>query len=312
MKQQFIINSISVFILLLFLYTGVAKLMNVSLFRDQILSAPLLAWTGKSAIFLAWSLPILEITVAVVLAFPAWRLTGLYSSLAIMMLFTFYVIAMLFVDNQLSCSCGGVIEELPPWQHLLFNLACVILCMVAIRIIRRPSNPFHWSIHSSVLGLFALIGWIVFSAFSAPVNVKTGMEGRLMPSFDLLLTDSSTHVDPSTFAPGQPTIVIGFSPFCPHCQLETLAITKNIEKLKNTRILFVTIWPFAAMKTFDTIYKLPAYPNITMGKDLHRFFLHYLKATGIPTTAVYDSKNRLKQVFSGSVQIDQIIKAATE
>jgi len=312
MKQQFIVTSISFFIILLFLYTGVDKLMNISLFRDQILSAPLLSWTGSSAIFLAWSLPLLEIMVACILLVPSWQLAGLYSALTIMGLFTLYVIAMLFVDNQLSCSCGGVIEALTPWQHLLFNLACVILCIMAIRISRQPANPFHWSINSSVLGLFALIGWILFSAFSAPTNIKTGLEGRRMPSFDLLLTDSSTHLDPSTFPPGQPTIVIGFSPFCPHCQLETLAITENIGRLKNTRILFVTIWPFAAMKTFDTIYKLPSYPNITMGKDLHRFFLHYLKATGIPTTAVYDSKNRLKQVFSGSVQIDQVIRAATE
>ena len=231
-----------------------------------------------------------------------------------MSLFTIYVIVLLVIDDHLSCSCGGIIEELSPRQHVLFNTACVILSAVAIVIERRQvlSARFRWTTTTSTLCLFLLVGWTLFTAFTAPPTIKTGMEGRLLPKFDLLLTDSATHLNTTDIPIGQPVIVVGFSPYCIHCQAETRDLIKHMQQLKNTRIYFVTAFPFRPMKEFYKVFKLAKYPNIVMGRDSSDYFLTYFKATGVPYTAIFDSKKRLKQVMPGEAKATMVAQFATE
>jgi thiol-disulfide isomerase/thioredoxin len=311
MKRTFLVDSIAFFFVLLFLYTGVAKLTEVHLFKEQMTSSPLL---GPMAGIIAWALPIGEVLLAITLFIPAWRLKGLYITLALMTLFTVYVIVILFMDNQLSCSCGGIIEELSPKQHVLFNSACVILSGVAILVARKkqPNIRFQWLTGTSAVCLFLLVGWTLFTAFSAPATVKTGMEGRLLPSFDLLLADSVTNFNTADIPTGQPFIVIGFSPWCTHCQAETRDIIQHIQQLKNTRIYYVTPYPFDQMKIFYRAFKLEQYPNITMGRDGKNIFFSYFKARGVPYTAIFDAKRRLRQVFTNQADADKLARSAVE
>src|SRR5579859_1522679 len=182
MKRTLLVNIIAYFFILLFLYTGGSKLLDIHLFKEQLISSPLL---GSLAGIIAWGLPIGEILLAIVLFIPAWQLNGLYATLVLMGLFSLYVTVILFMDNHLSCSCGGIIEELSPRQHVLFNTACVILSGVGIAIARQeaPTGRFRWLTSTSTIGLFVIVGWTLFTAFSAPAIIKTGMEGRLLPSF---------------------------------------------------------------------------------------------------------------------------------
>jgi len=311
MKRTFLVNSIAFFFILLFLYTGAAKLTEVHLFKEQMTSSPLL---GSIAGIIAWALPIGELLLAIALFIPALRLRGLYITLILMTLFTVYVIVILFMDNQLSCSCGGIIEELSPKQHVLFNSACVVLSGVAILVTRRqhPNIRFQWLTGTSAVCLFLLVGWTLFTAFSAPATAKTGMEGRLLPSFDLLLADSVTHFNTTDIPTGKPFIVIGFSPWCTHCQAETRDIIKHMQQLKNIRIYYVTPYPFDQMKIFYSHFKLEQYPNITMGRDKKNFFLPYFKARGVPYTAIFDAKRRLKQVFTNQADADKLARSAVE
>lgn len=313
MKKNILPDIIGYFFIVLFIYTGIAKFTEIHLVREQLLSAPLLE-SPLLANIITWALPIGEILLAVVLFIPQLQLTGLYITLALMAIFTIYVIAILFMDSHLSCSCGGIIEELSPKQHVLFNSACVILSAVAILIRRRGQLTwkFRWVTGTSTILLFAIVGWTLFTAFSAPATIKTGLEGRLLPSFDLLLTDSATHLNTADIPTGEPVIVIGFSPWCRHCQAETRDIVKNIRKLKNTRIYYVTAYPFGQMKLFYKAFKLDQYPNIVMGRDAKDYFLPYFKANGVPYTAVFDSRKRLKQVFGGETKADTLAKVAVE
>jgi thiol-disulfide isomerase/thioredoxin len=311
MKKTFLVDCISYFFILLFLYTGVSKLIDLHLFREQLLSSPLI---GPMAGIIAWVLPIGELLLAIALFIPRFRLKVLYASLILMTLFTIYVVAILFVDNHLSCSCGGIIEELSPRQHVLFNSACVILSLVAILVERKrqPTIRFNWLTGSSAIGLFLLLGWTLFTAFSAPATVKTGMEGRLLPSFDLLLADSTTRLNTADIPTGQPFIVIGFSPWCTHCQAETRNIISHISQFRDTRIYYVTPYPFSEMTTFYRYYKLGQYPNIIMGRDGKDSFLRYFKAPGIPYTVVLDAKKRVKLVVFGEADAGTLVKAVAE
>jgi Methylamine utilisation protein MauE len=311
MKKAVLVDIITYFFIVLFLYTGVAKLMEVHFFKEQLVSSPFL---GSVAGLITWVLPIGELLLAIALFITPLRLKALYATLALMSLFTVYVIVIFFMDNHLSCSCGGIIEELSPKEHMLFNSACVILAMIAIAIerSREPSTRFKWITGTSSLCLFLLVGWTLFTAFSVPPTPKTGMEGRLLPSFDLLLADSLTHLNTADIPTGQPFIVIGFSPWCIHCQAETRNIIKHIQQFKNTRIYYVTDYPFGDMKTFYTYFKMARYPNITMGHDVKGYFFSYFKASSIPYAAVFDAKKRLRQVVTGEADAGNLAKLASE
>ena len=285
--------------------------MEINTFKEQMASSPLLE---SVAGFMAWALPIGEILLSIVLFIPAWRVKGLYISGILMTLFTIYVIVILSMDSQLSCSCGGIIEDLSPRQHLLFNSACILLSVLGIFAARkdRPTNGLKWLMGTGTTCLFILVGWILFTAFTAPPGVKTGMEGRPLPSFDLLLVDSITHFNTRDIPTGKPIIFIGFSPTCAHCQNETKEITSHIDQLKGALIYFVTPVEHEMIDEYYSYFGLSKHPNIVMGFDLNNFFFPYFKATGTPYTAIYDSKKRLKEVIANRFNINELIKAVNE
>jgi len=312
MKKSLLVEIIAFFFILLFVYTGVVKLSEVQTFKQELTSSPLL---GSFAGIITWALPISEILLAIALFIPAFRLKALYATFGLMAFFTIYVVAILFIDSQISCSCGGIIEELSPKQHIVFNSACVILSVVAIAIQRKqqPSRQFTWVTGSSALGLFLVVGWILITAFTKPAIAKTGMEGRLLPSFDLLLPDSATRLNTGAIPIGKPFIVIGFSPWCTHCQAETRDLLAHIDQFKNVDIYYVTPYPFWQMKAFYKVFHLDKYPNIIMGKEVTKdVFLSYFKAPGVPYTAVFDAQKRLKSAFVSQANVEKLARAVTE
>lgn len=313
MKKSVFLDIITYFFVLLFVYTGAAKLADIHTVREQLLSTPLLG-SPLFASIATWALPIGEILLAIALIIPKLQLKALYVTLGLMTAFTIYVVVLLFVDSHITCSCGGIIEQLSPKQHVLFNAACVILSGIAIAIYRRqpPDRRFRLITGTSSLLLFTIVGWTLFTAFTAPAKITTGMEGRLLPAFDLLLPDSTTHFNTADIPAGRPFIVIGFSPFCTHCQAETRNIIKNMQLVKNIPIYYVTGDPFGQMNLFYKVFKLSQYPNIVMGWDEKFYFLRYFKAKGIPYTAIFDSKKRLKQVFQGEAKADTLARLAAE
>lgn len=129
-----IIEIISLLFVILFLYTGIAKLMDFFLFEEQLAESPILE---PVAPIIAWGLPITEFIVSLLLFFPRYRLKGLYASFVLMVLFTAYVIVILSIDKELPCSCGGIMVELS-WQgHLIFNGVSVGLALLAILLFKR-------------------------------------------------------------------------------------------------------------------------------------------------------------------------------
>jgi uncharacterized membrane protein YphA (DoxX/SURF4 family) len=311
MRKALLANIITYFFIFLFLYTGVAKLMEIPMFKEQLTSSPLM---GPLSGIITWALPIGELLLGVALFIPATRLKALYATFCLMALFTIYVIAILFIDAHISCSCGGIIEELTPKQHVLFNSACVILTALAIAISRRqqPTTRMKWLTGTTAACLFLFIAWTLFTAFTAPVEAKTGMEGRLLPSFDVLLPDSVTHFNTADIPGGKPFVVIGFEPYCKHCQAETRDLIRHIRQLKDIPIYFVTPYPFFQMKEFCQYFKLQQYPSIKVGRDAKGYFLNYFNAPRIPYTAIFDSKKRLKKVFTAQIDAKTLIQAVSE
>jgi uncharacterized membrane protein YphA (DoxX/SURF4 family) len=100
------------------------------------------------ASFVAWTLPITEIVVAIILLTPNWRLLGLYLSSILMAAFTVYVIGLVSFAHELPCSCGGVLQELTWPQHIIFNSVFLVLAIWGISLYKRSSkdNQFEKTI----------------------------------------------------------------------------------------------------------------------------------------------------------------------
>jgi uncharacterized membrane protein YphA (DoxX/SURF4 family) len=129
MKKTTILDVIVILYVILFLYTAISKIMDYSIFKEQIATSPLLAPISKP---IAWSLPWTEFLVTVFLVTPRWRLKGLIAAFTLMVLFTVYIIGILTFNKNIPCSCGGALEALSWGQHIVFNMLFIALAITGI------------------------------------------------------------------------------------------------------------------------------------------------------------------------------------
>lgn len=133
LSKSNIVDIIAHFFTILFLYTGIAKFIDFDLFVEQLSESPI---PQSVAPLVAWGLPITEFIISLLLFFPRFRLKGFYASLAIMLLFTAYVVTILNFDRELPCSCGGIVAALSWEGHLVFNITSIFLSFIGIRLQR--------------------------------------------------------------------------------------------------------------------------------------------------------------------------------
>lgn len=122
----FLICLINVF---LFLYTAYSKIMDHQRFAAGLSR---IAYIGKISAFIAWTVPILEILISILLIIPYTFKWGLYCFTGLMAIFTGYILSMVLLAKILPCHCGGVIEKLSWTQHIWFNLAFIAIAMYAL------------------------------------------------------------------------------------------------------------------------------------------------------------------------------------
>lgn len=144
MKRTTIIETVIFLYAILFLYTGISKLMEYDVFKENIAASPILA---PVASLIAWSIPFLEFVVTSLLIIPKWRVKGLYAALTLMIVFTVYITAILLFDKDLPCSCGGIIQQLSWPQHLVFNSIFILLAVwgVILQKRERKQQQINWT-----------------------------------------------------------------------------------------------------------------------------------------------------------------------
>ena len=136
--KEWISHAASSLLILLFLYTGLSKVVDRGVFLFTLELSP---WhlLQSNAALVSWVLPYLEILVAVLLIPPRTRLWGFYLSAVFMVAFLLYVGIVVGSGVQLPCSCGGVIKYLTWQQHIYFNLAFTLIALCGIWNERREA-----------------------------------------------------------------------------------------------------------------------------------------------------------------------------
>lgn len=123
------VEAITAVLLLLWIYTGLSKLIQFDKFRFEAGRSPFLQHIAP---LVAVIVPATELVIAAMLIAKRTRVAGLYASLFLITLFAGYVYIMLHDAYDLPCSCGGIIELLTWEQHLVVNLMLTLLTAIAI------------------------------------------------------------------------------------------------------------------------------------------------------------------------------------
>src|SRR5690606_19412237 len=102
-----------------------------------------------------------------------FRMLGLYGFYGLMVMFTTYIIIILNFTSFIPCSCGGVLEKLGWTEHLIFNIAFIVLSGVAILILSHNTNI---KLTKVLLKLFVLTvfgaGIVTFLFLSSEEQIK--------------------------------------------------------------------------------------------------------------------------------------------
>lgn len=129
MKRQLAIEIICFLFVLLFVYAALMKWMDIQKFNVQLSQSPLLM---PFANWFVWIVPGLELIISVLLIVKSTRLIGLYAAFTLMTMFTAYIVVILTFANHVPCSCGGILEKMGWTEHLVFNIAFVLLALAGV------------------------------------------------------------------------------------------------------------------------------------------------------------------------------------
>jgi uncharacterized membrane protein YphA (DoxX/SURF4 family) len=144
----------------LFTYAAVSKILDYHDFSIKLGQSPLFsAFAGWVAI----GVPVVELLIVVMLCFPRWRFMGLFASFCLMVTFTAYIVIILNFSSYVPCSCGGILQDMGWTEHLIFNIAFVILALIGLLLSDAKEN--HW-----LAGLNSLRFYFIIT-FAAIVSI---------------------------------------------------------------------------------------------------------------------------------------------
>lgn len=135
--------------------------------------------------------------------------------------------------------------------------------------------------------------------------------GSPLPPYKILKTDS-TWATPANLK-HRKTVLIYFSPDCPHCQHLTMDMRGKIKRFGDAQIMMITWsnnYDIRAIKNFVRDFDLKKYPNIQVGTEGYTYQLQkYFKIETTPYVAVYNSKGKLTKTFRKQPEVEDVLRA---
>ncbi len=133
--QNSLIEIIKLLFIVLFVYAAVSKFLDFEHFKIQLIKSPVIS---TYALWLAWSLPFVELLIAGLFLFTQCTKLAFYASFFLMTLFTAYLYIVLHYSDDIPCSCGGILEGLSWRTHIIFNLMFIVLAFLGILLKDKP------------------------------------------------------------------------------------------------------------------------------------------------------------------------------
>jgi hypothetical protein len=134
----------------------------------------------------------------------------------------------------------------------------------------------------------------------------TGKEGRALPEFNILLSDSVTILNTRNINSDNPFIIFLYSPHCPFSRAQIKEIGNDKHLLSNVTFYAITPFSFTQMLEFNNKYNLNNSPNVISGYDIKNVYGRYIDAKAIPCMAIYGKDKKLKIVLRGMTDVNAI------
>ena len=128
-----------------------------------------------------------------------------------------------------------------------------------------------------------------------------------IPEFAILKPDSTWFTNKQLPA-NKPLIIIYFSPDCGHCQMSAQEFVKDMDKLKNVEIVWVSYHSPQQIGEFAEAYKLKQFSNVVLGRDPNYKIPVFYKIKFTPFMAVYDKKGNFLNAYQQGASPETIAK----
>jgi uncharacterized membrane protein YphA (DoxX/SURF4 family) len=162
-KSNFI-YAVSLLHVLLFTYAAISKVLDFENFRVQLGQSPLLS---AYADYTALAVPASELLICGLLLVSKTRIIGLFAAYSLMVMFTAYIYIILNFSSFVPCSCGGILEDMSWNQHMAFNIAFIVLSIIAVLL----SEPGIKTFKSIMIGFGCLLSTgLIFALFYLSEN----------------------------------------------------------------------------------------------------------------------------------------------
>src|SRR3954451_14553073 len=160
-----------------------------------------------------------------------------------------------------------------------------------------------------LLSMFTII-LFVFAAHAQTDNIDTVppyQKTNKIPEFAILKTDSTWFTN-KQLPDNKPTVIIYFSPDCGHCQMTAQEFVKDMDKLKNVELVWVSYHTPQQIEDFAEAYKLKQFSNVVLGRVPNYKIPVFYKIQFTPFMAVYDKKGNFLNAYPQGTNPDAIAK----
>lgn len=132
--REYIVFVICMLCLVLFVISAYDKIADHETFEKGLARV---AFIGRYAPVIAWTVPILEAGIAVLLMIPPASRLGLYGFTGLMIVFTLYILSMLLWAEHLPCNCNLLLTKMSWGGHFLFNLGFTGIALFGLKISKK-------------------------------------------------------------------------------------------------------------------------------------------------------------------------------
>ncbi|MDM1060858.1 MauE/DoxX family redox-associated membrane protein [Myroides odoratimimus] len=176
MKTKFILF-VRYFLVLLFVYAAISKLVVFEEFKVQLTQSPLLSVYANT---IAYMVIIVEISISLLLVLEKTKLSALYLSYGLMVAFSIYIYLILNYSDFIPCSCGGVLERLSWNEHLWFNIIISVVILLALFFEEdKPKRFYFLSIATTLVSSSVII--LVFLSSEHIIKKENPFIRRYLP-----------------------------------------------------------------------------------------------------------------------------------
>jgi peroxiredoxin len=157
----------------------------------------------------------------------------------------------------------------------------------------------------------ALLTCILITACREEESLKpyiTGMEGKVLPAFNIQLPDSSSFINTDNISKGKEIVVFCYSPTCPYCRAQMRDMVNNIERFQDRQLWIITNADLRSMRKFVDYFKLEDYKNMLVGRDTGSVLARTYGLERVPFTGYFNKNKELKVAYSGRMTSDKIFQ----